>query len=136
MTTGFSPPPMPDDTLDLSAIPDDSAEAEDGWAKWLGEKPRGGRTAIAVVRPLSQMGPAEPTGGDSSYTAARIRAPVVGADSPGSDVDILLAQLAWEEAQAEALKARRLAEERDMAVRLSQTRLKVAEARRSHENSR
>ena len=61
---------------------------------------------------------------------------MIGADSPGSDVDILLAQLALEEAQAEALKARRLAEERDMAVRLSQTRLKVAEARRSHDNSR
>ena len=55
MTTGFSPPPMPDDTLDMSAILDDSGEAEDGLTRWLGEKEAKGRTAMSAHRILLPM---------------------------------------------------------------------------------
>ena len=53
MTTGFSPSAMPD-SLDLSAILDDSRVAEDGWAQWLGEDEAKRKMANAATsRPTS-----------------------------------------------------------------------------------
>ena len=111
---------MPDDTLELSAILDDSGQAEDGWARWLGETGTKGRTAMSAQRVLL------PTEDD---IRPRDSVSAVDCDSQGSeDIRLLEAQLALEEARAEALQAKREAEQKEMAVRLSQTRLRIAEA--------
>ena len=120
---------MPDDTLELSALLDDSGGAEDGYARWMGEREAKGRTAMSAHRILLPM-----------EDDIRPRDSVSGAgcdDSQGSeDIRILEAQLAVEEARAEALQAKREAEQKESAVRISQARLRIAEANLSRSRSR
>ena len=120
---------MPDDTLQLSGILDDSGLADDGPWRWLGEDGVQGRTAMSAHRMLLPMD-------DDIQPKDSIS--VADCCSQNSDDDRLLeAQLALEEARAEALQAKREAEQKDQAVRSSQARLRMAEAQsRSYERSR
>ena len=88
---------MPDDTLELSALLDDSGGAEDGYARWMGEKEAKGRTAMSAHRILLPM---------EDDIRPRDSVSGAGCDSQDSeDIRILEAQLAVEEARAEALQA-------------------------------
>ena len=89
---------MPDDTLDLSAIPDFSAEVADGWAQWLGEKPRSGRTALSTVRSLQRNLMSDDVGPNDSVSASGSR---IGSQT-SEDLCLIMAQLKLEEAQTEA----------------------------------
>ena len=94
MTTGFSPPPMPDDTLQLSGILDDSGLADDGPWRWLGEDGVKGRTAMSAQRMLIPM-----------VDDLQPRDSVSAADccsQNSDDVRLLEAQSPLEEARAEA----------------------------------
>ena len=120
MTTGFSPPTMPDDSLALSAILDDSGLAEDGLMGWLGEPGVKGRTAMSAHRVLLPV---------EDDIRPRDSVSAAGCCSQSSDdIRLLEGQLALEEARAAALAAQLEAEQKEMAVRLSQTRLSIAEA--------
>ena len=129
MTIGFSPPPMPDDTPQLSGILDDSGLADDGPWRWLVEDGVKGRIAMSAHRmPIPMDDDIQP----------RHSVSVADCCSQNSDdVRLLEAQLALEEARAEALQAKREAEQKEQAVRLSQARLRIADAQsRSFERSR
>ena len=99
MTIGFSPPHMPGDTPQLSGILDDSGLADDGPWRWPGEDGVKGRTTMSAHRMLIPM-----------EDDIQPRDSVSAADccsQNSDDVRLLEAQLALEEARAEAPQVKR-----------------------------